>query len=214
MPSDHDRPQEQPGERPAPDPHRRLELTDPRALRAVAHPLRLALIGLLRSEGPLTATQAGKRLGSSAQSCWFHLRQLQKYGLVEEAGGGHGRERPWRATAMFTSWPRVAPTPEMAAATELLTTVLAERYCESLMRWLSVKEDEPKEWQEAAMFGDSLLYVTPDELNQLKQEARALTDRYAERVPNRALRPPGARKVEFLHLAFPSIEPGPDREEG
>jgi Helix-turn-helix domain len=195
------------------DPRRSLELTEPRALRAMAHPLRLKLIGLLRTEGPLTASQAGQRLGERAQSCWFHLKQLERYGIVEEAGGGRGRERPWRATAMFTSWPRIAATPEMAAATELFTGVLAERYFESLMRWLAVKEEEPADWQEAAMFGDSLLFVTPEELSELKREVRALMDRYVERVPNRELRPPGAREVQFLHLAFPSIEPGPEKEE-
>src|SRR5436305_8556002 len=69
-------------------------LTDPRALRAMAHPIRLSLIGVLRREGPLTATQAGELIGESSASCSFHLRQLAKYGLVEEAGGGRGRERP------------------------------------------------------------------------------------------------------------------------
>ncbi|HYZ52738.1 MAG TPA: helix-turn-helix domain-containing protein [Streptosporangiaceae bacterium] len=67
-------------------------LTDPRALRALAHPIRVSLVGLLRREGPLTATQAGAMLGESPASCSFHLRQLAKYGLVEEAGGGRGRE--------------------------------------------------------------------------------------------------------------------------
>src|SRR4051794_27237968 len=81
-----------------------VQLTDPRALRALAHPTRLQLVGLLRQEGPLTATQAGERLGESPASCSFHLRQLAKWGLVEEAGGGRGRERPWRATARYTSW--------------------------------------------------------------------------------------------------------------
>src|SRR5580700_11568611 len=80
------------------------KLSDPRALRAMAHPIRLSLIGVLRREGPLTATQAGELIGESSASCSFHLRQLAKYGLVEEAGGGHGRERPWRATTMFTGW--------------------------------------------------------------------------------------------------------------
>ncbi len=197
-------------ERPAADRHR-LELTDPKALRAVAHPLRLALIGLLRAEGPLTATQAGRVLGQSAQSCWFHLRQLAKYGLVEEAGGGRGRERPWKATAMITSWPKVASTPELAAATGLFMTVLAERYFEDLMRWLSTKASEPEAWQEAAFFGDSLLYVTPEELTALKGELLALVDRYFERVPDRALRPPGSRPVTFLHFAFP--EQGSHQEE-
>src|SRR3954467_10413411 len=77
-----------------------IELTDPRALRAVAHPVRLELIGLLRREGPLTATAAGALIGESPANCSFHLRQLAKYGLVEEAGGGRGRERPWRGAAV------------------------------------------------------------------------------------------------------------------
>ena len=63
-------------------------LTDPRALRAMAHPIRLELVGLLRTHGPLTATKAAALLGESSGSTSFHLRQLAKYGLVEEAGGG------------------------------------------------------------------------------------------------------------------------------
>ena len=83
---------------------RSIELTDPRAMRAYAHPVRMALIGLLRTQGPLTATQAAEQLGESSGTCSFHLRQLAKYGFCEEAGGGRGREKPWRATAMFTTW--------------------------------------------------------------------------------------------------------------
>ncbi|MGH3175522.1 MAG: winged helix-turn-helix domain-containing protein, partial [Streptosporangiaceae bacterium] len=79
-------------------------LTDPRALRAYAHPVRMALVGLLRTEGPLTATRAAELLGESSGTCSFHLRQLAKYGLVEEAGGGTGREKPWRATTTSTAW--------------------------------------------------------------------------------------------------------------
>src|ERR1700685_881226 len=98
-------------------------LTDPRALRALAHPIRLSLLSalrtrrprtppapppptglsllsVLRTRGPLTATKAAELIGESSASCSFHLRQLSKYGLVEEARGGHGRERPWQATAM------------------------------------------------------------------------------------------------------------------
>src|SRR5918912_2452269 len=104
-----------------------LQLTDPRALRAVAHPTRLALVGLLRREGPLTATRAAEHLGESPASCSFHLRQLARYGLVEEAGGGHGRERPWRATAWATSWPGFAADPEVAAGAQLLSRTIASR---------------------------------------------------------------------------------------
>ena len=118
------------------------KLTHPRALRALAHPIRLALVGMLRREGPLTATRAAALLGESSASASFHLRQLAKYGLVEEAGGGRGRERPWRATAMFTQWPDVAEGAEQQAATALLSSVIAERYFEDLMRWLSAKPEE------------------------------------------------------------------------
>jgi Helix-turn-helix domain len=178
-------------------------LTDPRALRAMAHPIRLSLIGVLRREGPLTATQAGELIGESSASCSFHLRQLAKYGLVEEAGGGKGRERPWRATTLFTSWPDVAEGPEAAAASSLLSSVIAERYFETLMRWLDAKPDEPERWQHAAHFGDTMLYVTPEELTDLAAETQAMMDRFLDRVEHPELRPPGARQVSYLHLAFP-----------
>ncbi|HXC45240.1 MAG TPA: helix-turn-helix domain-containing protein, partial [Solirubrobacteraceae bacterium] len=72
------------------------ELSDARTMRALSHPVRLALIETLGLAGPLTATQAGERIGESPTTCSFHLRQLAKYGFVEEAGGGSGRARPWR----------------------------------------------------------------------------------------------------------------------
>ena len=189
-------------------------LTDPRALRAMAHPIRLSLIGMLRREGPLTATQAGELIGESSASCSFHLRQLAKYGLVEEAGGGKGRERPWRATTLFTSWPDVAEGPEAAAASSLLSSVLADRYFEALMRWLDAKPDQPEQWQHAAQFGDTMLYVTPEELTELAAETQAMMDRFLDRVEHPELRPPGARRVTYLHMAFPGDLTGaPERED-
>jgi predicted ArsR family transcriptional regulator len=178
-------------------------LSDPRALRALAHPTRLALVGLLRREGPLTATAAGELLGQSSASASFHLRQLAKYGLVEEAGGGTGRQRPWRATTMFTSWPDVTDDPEMTAAADLFAQVLAERYFEYLERWLARRHTEPQAWQEAAQFGDTMIYVTAEELAELAGQEHALVDRYLDRHDHPELRPPGARRVTYLHLAFP-----------
>jgi DNA-binding transcriptional ArsR family regulator len=192
---------------------REIELTDPRALRALAHPTRLALIGLLRSEGPLTATGAGERLGQSAASCSFHLRQLAKYGLVEEAGGGTGRRRPWRATAQLTHVPNFAASADQAAASELFHTVLAERYFEQLVGWLERQREEPRAWQEAALFGDLILYLTVGELAELGREVDALAERYLERTARHELRPAGARKVTFLRLAFPT-PPLPGESDG
>jgi DNA-binding transcriptional ArsR family regulator len=179
-------------------------LTDPKALRALAHPVRLELVGLLRRHGPLTATKAAELLGESSGSTSFHLRQLAKYGLVEEAGGGEGRERPWRATAMFTGWPEVADSQELAVASDLLRGVIAERYFEQLMRWLDGRDSEPEEWQDAAHFGDTLLWVTADELRELAREEQALIERYLDRQTRPELRPAGARLVTHLHLAFPT----------
>jgi predicted ArsR family transcriptional regulator len=169
----------------------------------VAHPIRLQLVGLLRREGPLTATRAGELLGESPASCSFHLRQLAKYGLVEEAGGGRGRERPWRATALFTCWPGAARDPELAAASDLLSRVVAERYFEQLMRWIDVRAGERPEWQEAEVFGDRMLYLTSDELAELGRELDALLDRFTERTASRELRPDGSRLVTFIRAAFP-----------
>jgi predicted ArsR family transcriptional regulator len=179
-------------------------LTDPRALRAYAHPVRMALVGLLRTEGPLTATRAAELLGESSGTCSFHLRQLARYGLVEEAGGGTGREKPWRATTTSTAWDATGGTPEAAAATGLLNTVIAERYFEQLMRWLEASPEQSAEWQQAALFGDRILYVTAEELEELGRRARELVDEYFERQLRPELRPPGSRLVTWLDLAFPN----------
>ena len=186
-------------------PHQRSvkRLTDPRALRALAHPTRLSLVGLLRLEGPMTATRAGELLGESSASASFHLRQLAKYGLVEEAGGGTGRERPWKATTQFTAWPEVDETPDLDAARDQLTAVIANRYFEFLLSWLETRHLEPPEWQEASVFGDTMLYLTPGELAELAEAERNLVDRYFDRTEHPELRPPGARRITWLHLAFP-----------
>jgi predicted ArsR family transcriptional regulator len=186
--------------------HSTVKLTDPRALRAVAHPTRLALVGLLRREGPLTATQAGERIGESAASCSFHLRQLAKYGLVAEAGGGRGRERPWKATAMNTEWPETGLTPETDAATGLLSSVVAEYFFEGVMGWLERRRTEPAEWREATPFGDTILYLTADELAELGERTRALSEPYIERTADPTKRPEGSRGVSVLHLAYPLAE--------
>ena len=183
---------------------RTVELDDPRTLRAVAHPVRLALVGLLRREGPLTATRAGELIGESPSSCSFHLRQLAKYGLVEDAGGGRGRERPWRATALFTSWGNLPATPEVEAASELLSAVVAERYFELVREWLARRGEEGAEWREAAPFGDTMIVVTAAELADLVREQAALAEAYLDRTTCPELRPPGARPVTLLQIAYPA----------
>jgi DNA-binding transcriptional ArsR family regulator len=179
------------------------ELTDPKALRALAHPVRLALLGLLRTQGPLTATKAGELLGESSASASFHLRQLSKYGLVEEAGGGTGRERPWRATSMFTNVPHIVGNPEFEAASGLFRSLVAEHYFSSMTQWLELQPTEPEEWQNAATQSDVWMYITADELVALTERIQSLLEVYADRLTDPALRPPGARLIQHIELAFP-----------
>ena len=172
-------------------------------MRALAHPVRIQLLGLLRREGPLTASEAGRRIGESSGSASYHLRQLARFALVEEAGGGRGRERPWRATSLFTSWPNVADTPELAEASQALERFVLDRYVERLERWLALRRTEPAAWQEAAAFGDSLVYLTADELAELRDALAGLAEPYLERLTRPDLRPPSARPVAILQIAFP-----------
>src|SRR5580658_2550387 len=98
---------------------------DAPTLRALAHPVRLALLEALGHQASLTATEAAKIIGESPSACSFHLRMLAKYGLVEDAGGGAGRRRPWRRTdpAGFT-FPAVADDPQTALAAGALSDLV------------------------------------------------------------------------------------------
>ena len=79
------------------------------------------------------------------------------------------------------------------------------------MRWLEASPNEPPEWQDAAQLGDQMLYVTADELAELRRKVREAVDVYFERLVKPELRPPGARLVSYLHLAFPN-EPETEQE--
>jgi DNA-binding transcriptional ArsR family regulator len=186
------------------------QIVDPRALRALAHPTRLTLLELLARERSLTATQASALLGESTASASYHLRQLAKYGFVEQAEQGRGRERPWRPAARGQRWSEVSADPEAAAAATVLSQVVLEREFEAALRWTEGAYDLPPEWREAALGSQSILYLTLDELRALESRYRALLEEggILERSENPGLRPPGALPVKALLLAFP-VEPTP-----
>ncbi|MGC4749601.1 winged helix-turn-helix domain-containing protein [Micromonospora sp. DT201] len=192
-------------------PERSIKLTDPRTLRAYAHPLRMRLIGLLRSDGPMTATQAAARLDDNVPNCSFHLRQLAKYGFAERVAGADARERPWRATTQYTSWDDDSDDPVMKAATDQLNSVMLALFVQRAQDYLAVRGDEPVEWRAAAGFGDALLHVTATELRELTEEVDALLARYDERRADPASRPPGSRPVQIIQMAVPR---GPVPPEG
>jgi predicted ArsR family transcriptional regulator len=188
---------------------RTIELTDPRAMRALAHPVRMALLGLLRNHGPMTASQAAARLGESSGTCSFHFRQLAKYGFCEEAGGGEGREKPWRATATFTSWKSTPSDPDLADAEHHLNLVVVQRYVEQITRWLANRRRDEPEWQEAFGFGDVALPLTAAELVALRRDVEALVRPYIARITGDAETPEGTRRVNFVHFEFPEPEVAP-----
>ncbi|MGY4920689.1 winged helix-turn-helix domain-containing protein [Streptomyces sp. 900116325] len=195
------------------EPCRVVSLSDPRALRAYAHPTRIALVGLLRRSGPFTATRAAELTGESVASCSYHLRILAKYGLVEAAEGGQGREKPWQATAQFTDWPGYSEEPSVAEAVGALNAAVLERYFERMVRVQKMRHLLPREWQEAEQFGDTVLYLTADELAALGERIRDLLNPYEARHSDAGLRPEGARPVDILRIAFVDREYPEESEE-
>ncbi|HEY5353312.1 MAG TPA: helix-turn-helix domain-containing protein [Streptosporangiaceae bacterium] len=188
------------------------ELTDSRTLRALTHPVRIALIEALLLGGAMTATEVGERISESPTTCSFHLRQLAKYGFVEEAGGGKGRARPWRLTSIGMQFATAHDDPETEVAAGALVRMLRERQFGRYRTWLETNRTFPREWRDAAGSSESIIYLTAGELEELNQEVLALLlPRFRERLTDPARRPPGAVPVEILMLAYPiSLPPAGD----
>jgi DNA-binding transcriptional ArsR family regulator len=176
------------------------QLTDPKAMRAMAHPVRLALMQALNDAGTLTATEAAERVGESPSNCSFHLRQLAKYGFVEEAPGGKGRERPWRAIDVGFGMTDVHDDPETALAANTLARVLSDRWLERARVGFERRGSLPEDWRRATGFDEMTLYVTPDEMRAINDEVLELLGRYRDRIADPAKRPEGSRPVE--HVSF------------
>jgi len=187
---------------PKPRANSAVELTDPVALRAYAHPVRMRLVGLLRREGAVTATQAAGILGESVPTCSFHLRQLARYGLVERAPGADARERPWRATALSTRWGHASADAETQAAIDHLDAVLMRQYYERAVRWLEGRDRESAAWRATTGPSDALLFVTPRELTELLRKFDALVEEYLPRRTDPAARPRGARPVNIAQFVI------------
>ena len=180
------------------------QLTDPASLRALSHPVRLALLEALLA-GPLTATEAGELIDETPTTCSFHLRQLAKYGFVEEVGGGKGRSRPWRLTHTGWSAPAQPDNPEFTRASQVLDEVLLERYFQRLLRTVRAAPSYPADWHRAMRSTEYILHITADELREVVEAQQELLNGYFQRWGERSrrpeLRPDGARAVEALFFA-------------
>jgi len=176
-------------------------------MRALAHPVRIALVEELIFGGAMTATQLGELIGESPTTCSFHLRQLAKYGFVEEAGGGKGRARPWRLTSIGFSIGGLENA-ESELAADALLSVVRERQLGRLDEWLRTKASYPADWRDAADSSEYLFYLTAGELKELGREVHAiLMPRFRERIANPEQRPAGALPVEMLLFSYPIQHP-------
>lgn len=180
---------------------KRTRLNDVGSLRAYAHPLRMQIVSILRGRGPHTATQLAAELGESSGSTSYHLRQLARYGIVEESPGGKGREKPWQAAARITSIPDSEPTEEMAEAATELRLTLARRWHDQLADWIVRRTGEPKRWRKAP-FNDHGIWVTAAELAELDKKINALIDPYMLGRDEQN-KPRGARFVMYVNYAMP-----------
>jgi predicted ArsR family transcriptional regulator len=174
-----------------------VRITVPMAVRALAHPVRLDLIEVLGTLGPSTAARCGRQLGVSQASCSFHLRQLAKYGFVEETERGPDRrERVWRLSEFEQSW-------QSGPVTDQLDRVFVQREADRMLGWTGRRAGEPAEWQDAAFVGGATLPVTADELLEIRQRLRAVLEPYVPRMTEGAPHPEGARFVRLLMAGTP-----------
>ncbi|MCW3815082.1 helix-turn-helix domain-containing protein [Micromonospora sp. DR5-3] len=194
------------------NPYGDFEITDPQALRALAHPVRLAVLGHLQRHGPATATQLSPHVGATPSVVSWHLRHLASFGLVTDWDGATSRrERWWQAAAKGFRFNLPDDADGQNAARQLQGEMFAQS-AELPQQWLL--HDEPRldtEWRRAAGLANTRIMLTAEEMQQLNDDVEALIARYVQRPEAEA--PAGARGVRLLQYVLP--EPGGDeRSEG
>ncbi|MGY1693797.1 MULTISPECIES: helix-turn-helix domain-containing protein [unclassified Geodermatophilus] len=181
-----------------------VDVTDPRTLRALAHPLRTGLLGLLRSEGPSTASRLGQRLGESSGTTSYHLRQLAALGFVEEVPGeGTARERWWRARHRSTRWRTedLVDQPGGREVVEEFTHQSLGRQRRMLAAHAEQRESLDDVWRDTVSLNDWALHLSPAAAGELAEELNGVLARWrAEREE------PGAPLVHVLVDLFPLTE--------
>jgi predicted ArsR family transcriptional regulator len=195
----------------------RVKQLDPRSVRALAHPLRVRLLGSLRFDGPGTASILGERLGESSGATSYHLRVLADHGFIEEdTSRGRGRERWWRSAHDATSWrpEQFRGDPDAEAAEQWLSGFVARQGMEWLDGWLERRPSADPAWVNASAESDYRVQMTPGELRALVDELHAVIRRHDQAAEDsRAAAPaatgdaeeePAARAVRVLLYAFPA----------
>ena len=173
------------------------------ALKAFAHPLRMAMYTALRNDGPATASMLGRALGESSGQTSYHLRQLERHGFVEDdPGRTGGRERWWRAVGFSMDSADLLVDPGTAgAARAVVHQALAER-AQAMQAWA---DDLDLSW-EPQLMSTSTLVLTQEEAAALAERAMAVVDEFKELSDAREGTgddPDGTRRVRIHLDVFP-----------
>jgi DNA-binding transcriptional ArsR family regulator len=186
-----------------------FRMTDPKMMRALAHPARIAIWTHIGLHGPATATECAQVAGLSPSACSYHLRSLARYGFVEEdrTAAADGRERPWRARLLaFTMDEGPGESAAWRLANRMLVENLRAEAEEIRARYLDRKYEYPADWQAASGEVFSIAHVTPEELSELRAKVLEVMAPYARL--DEAERSPGALGVRIMLDMFPWF--GPD----
>lgn len=183
------------------------EISDPQAMRALSHPLRWALIDLLASEPNSTATAARCAVltSESQASCSFHLRQLAKFGFVEQAPSESKRDRPWRLVKLEQSWGGAEqPDEAHSRAAARLSAVFADREHSKLQRWITSARSYPRSWQRAAIMSGVTANLSISELADVQRQIAKVLAPYIDRaiLPNQP-QPRTGRSVRLFVAGYP-----------
>jgi len=185
---------------------------DPRALRALAHPVRLAILNFLRTVDSATASECAAALGVGPSACSFHLRSLERFGLVEEDPDGRtdGRRRPWRARPVQLSVGQQGSEEDNEGAFRAWQVMRSEVEAARL-RSLERDAEYPDEWRRAIGSEQRLLTVTADELLHLRWAISHLCDGVANL---RRAGVSGAHSVDIVIDYVPRFSPEEAKDVG
>jgi DNA-binding transcriptional ArsR family regulator len=186
---------------------RRATISEPEAMAALTHPVRLDLLTHLMASGPATASQCARAVGDTPSNCSYHLRVLAKHGLVGPEESGDARERPWKAlvTGFSVEGARDEPGSARARGAEALLAVQVQRDQRLLRDYLARRDRVARRWRAADGYSTYTLRMTPAELSELGDALDALIRPYLA-----ATREDPPRGTDLVHLglhAFPLEQP-------